>query len=158
MSHDYILTTLGHSVSSPKAQASTIASRKASLGAPANRDVLKRAYKHAFKMFIQPPKRTLDVETSIALWTPFFGPQALHWQTGGTDWFALWSDFMTNKNKRPVNRDVWDQTFVFAEKTIEHGNVGFWSEDGAWPGVVDEFVEWVKERQGAGDTAAMEIE
>lgn len=139
-------------------QRSAIAARQSSLPTPASRDILKRVYKHAFKMCLQPPKRSLDVETAIALWTPLFSSQALHWQTGNTDWFALWCDFMTNKNKRPVNKDAWDQTFAFAEKTLEHGDVSFWSEDGAWPGVIDEFVEWVKDKQPAKEDGAMEIE
>jgi DCN1-like protein 1/2 len=74
----------------------------------------------------------------------------------------LWSEFLRTKSKRPVNKDVWDQTLVFAEKVLEDGGVGFWSEDGAWPGVVDEFVESVKaerpylDPEKKGD--AMEVE
>jgi DCN1-like protein 1/2 len=26
--------------------------------------------------------------------------------------------------------------------------LSFWSEDGAWPGVIDEFVAYVKEKRG----------
>ena len=84
-----------------------------------------------------------------------FSSQALHWfseadadaGTPDTDWFALWTEFLRDKSKRPINKDVWDQTLVFAERTLEDWDVGFWSEDGAWPGVVDEFVEWVKQER-----------
>lgn len=78
-----------------------------------------------------------------------FSPQGITWITEASDgeevnWFELWTEFLRTKSKRPVNKDVWDQTLVFAEKTVESGGIGFWSEDGAWPGVIDEYVEWIK--------------
>ena len=45
---------------------------------------------------------------------------------------------------------MWDQTGKFVIKTMEaHGeNMSWWSEDGAWPGVIDQFVEYVREKRG----------
>jgi DCN1-like protein 1/2 len=116
---------------------------------PQHRETFKRVYRHTFKLFLQPPARSLDIDTAILLWTILLSPQGVKWETessssGTVTWFDLWSEFLRTKSKRPVNKDVWDQTLAFAEKTVEHGGLGFWSEDGAWPGVVDEFVEWVK--------------
>ncbi|KAF2104942.1 hypothetical protein NA57DRAFT_71141 [Rhizodiscina lignyota] len=151
-------------------QSTAIKVRTSEISTPSSRDILKRVYRHTFKLFLQPPARSLDIETAIALWTVLFSPQALHWQspanaeTGApeTDWFELWTEFLRTKSKRPVNKDVWDQTLVFAEKVLEEGGVGFWSEDGAWPGVVDEFVEWVKQEKPYLDpeknTDEMEVE
>ncbi|MBE7179728.1 MAG: DCN1-like protein [Terriglobus roseus] len=150
------------SAASTDSQRAFVAGRKSSIAAPASRDVFKRVYKHTFKLFLQPPARSLDVDTAVALWSVLFAPGGgggLRWQSpdGRADWFALWADFMRTRNKRPVNRDVWDQTLAFAEKTLEHGGVGFWSEDGAWPGVIDEFALWVKsEVPGADKVDAMD--
>ena len=45
---------------------------------------------------------------------------------------------------------MWDQTAVFVGKTMEDESMGFWSEDGAWPSCIDEFVAFVKEKRGTG--------
>lgn len=42
---------------------------------------------------------------------------------------------------------MWDQTGIFVLKSLEDGDMGWWSEDGAWPGVLDEFVGYVRERR-----------
>jgi len=43
---------------------------------------------------------------------------------------------------------MWNQTFEFYLKTLEDETLSFWSEDSAWPGVIDEFVVYVKEKRG----------
>lgn len=43
---------------------------------------------------------------------------------------------------------MWDQTGVFAMKSLEDESMSWWSEDGAWPGVLDEFVFYVREKRG----------
>lgn len=48
--------------------------------------------------------------------------------------------------KKSVNKDMWNQTYEFYVKTLEDPSLGFWSEDSAWPGVIDEFVAWAKTR------------
>lgn len=35
-------------------------------------------------------------------------------------------------------------------KSLEDESMGWWSEEGAWPSCLDEFVEFVKERTGKG--------
>lgn len=41
---------------------------------------------------------------------------------------------------------MWNQTLEFAFKSIDDESLDFWSEDGAWPGVIDEFVAWYKRK------------
>jgi DCN1-like protein 1/2 len=43
---------------------------------------------------------------------------------------------------------MWNQTFEFFQKTMQDETLSFWSEDGAWPGVIDEFVAFIKEKRG----------
>ena len=46
-----------------------------------------------------------------------------------------------------MNRDMWNMTYEFYKKTLEDESLGWWDEHGAWPGVVDDFVVYVKERR-----------
>lgn len=47
-----------------------------------------------------------------------------------------------------MNKDLWEQVEVFMRKTMEDENFGWWSADGAWPGALDDFVEWVQKKRG----------
>lgn len=42
---------------------------------------------------------------------------------------------------------------MFAEKTLADEALSFWSEDSAWPGVIDEFVEYIKTDKRGGQNA-----
>ena len=54
---------------------------------------------------------------------------------------------------------MWDQTGAFAKKCLEDETMSWWSEDGAWPGVLDDFVAYVRKRrhEGSGDGDRMEL-
>lgn len=52
---------------------------------------------------------------------------------------------------------MWDQTGVFVQKSLEDESMGWWSEDGAWPGVLDDFVGYVRERRKANNNG-MDVE
>ncbi|KAJ4286599.1 Scaffold-type E3 ligase [Collariella sp. IMI 366227] len=45
---------------------------------------------------------------------------------------------------RSVSRDLWNQLLPFALKALQDESLGFWSEEQAWPGLIDEFVLWCK--------------
>lgn len=44
---------------------------------------------------------------------------------------------------------------MFALKSLDDESLGWWSEDGAWPGVLDEFVAFVAEKRAE---AEMDVE
>jgi DCN1-like protein 1/2 len=47
---------------------------------------------------------------------------------------------------------MWFQALEFFNKAKSDESLSFWSEDSAWPGVIDEFVLWLKEKRGdSGD-------
>lgn len=50
---------------------------------------------------------------------------------------------------------MWEQTAVFMIKSLEDQTMSWWSEDGAWPGVLDDFVTFVKEKR---EGTSMDIE
>jgi len=59
-------------------------------------------------------------------------PQASPW----LDW---WLDYLETSWKKGVSKDMWEQMGKFVLKTMEPGGeaMGWWSEEGAWPGVID---------------------
>lgn len=44
---------------------------------------------------------------------------------------------------------MWDQTGSFMLKSLGDESMSWWSEDGAWPSILDEFVVYVREKRGS---------
>lgn len=113
----------------------------------------KQVYKGSFKYAKPEDKRAIPVEDAFAFWDMFFGGQkgGIDWGSKGTNWYELWREYYTSKNSRPVNKDLWGQVAELVSKTREPGGetLEWWSEDGAWPTAVDDFVAFVKEKRGA---------
>ncbi|CZT40983.1 probable SCRO protein [Rhynchosporium secalis] len=110
--------------------------------------LFKRVYKHAFICSKETSQKALPLENAIIYWQLLFAPPGMKWITPSTNWLQLWIDFISQKWTRSVNKDMWNQTAVFFEKTLQDETLGFWSEDGAWPGVIDQFVEYAKKERG----------
>ena len=120
-----------------------------------DRSYFKRVYRHAFAAGKEADQRALSLENALVFWTMLFSPPGLEWRTASTDWLALWKSYLEENWTRSVNRDMWNMTLEFATRSMEDETLGFWSEDGAWPGVVDEFVAWCRAR-GVGAQGRME--
>jgi len=93
----------------------------------------------------------VQLETAIDFWRLLFSQGGFRWKDAETDWLELYVEFLESKWRKSINKDLWDQTGVFAQKTLEDGSMSWWSEDGAWPGVIDDFVAFVRERRGGGE-------
>jgi DCN1-like protein 1/2 len=72
----------------------------------------------------------------------------------------MWCEFYESQVKRPVNKDLWNMVGELVQKTKEPGgeSLEWWTEDGAWPMAVDEFVSWVKEKRKASAPPADAME
>ncbi len=104
-------------------------------------------------------QRALALDTALTYWTLLFSPPGQRWVVpSGADLLEEWKGFLTANWTRSVNRDMWNMTLEFALKTLEDETLGFWSEDGAWPGVVDEFVAWYGKKKNTAAAAAMEVD
>jgi len=118
----------------------------------------KRVYRYTFAAGKEEDQRALSLETAVAFWRMLFAPPGQCWKTRSYDWLHFWGSFLDEKWTRSVNRDMWNQVLEFANKTLEDETLGFWSEDAAWPSVIDDFVAWCKEKGVGQGNNAMEMD
>jgi DCN1-like protein 1/2 len=134
--------------------------RRGSLADASFRPTFKQIYKHTFLLARLSGQKAVALDAATVYWRLLLTSPSLEWSTSSTPWLEWWIEFVQEKYKKSVNKDMWDQTLVFAEKTLADESLSFWSEDSAWPGVIDEFVEYVKTDKRAGQSVgdAMEVE
>ncbi|OWZ78094.1 defective in Cullin neddylation protein 1 [Cryptococcus neoformans Bt85] len=122
-------------------------------------EYFKKVYNHAFQLARGGPQsltRSLPLDTAIDLWTLFFPPAFNHSPSALSHLpdnsppqftqpeFDLWIQFMQKKNKA-VSKDTWALLVDFArgiDKDFKE-----YDEDGAWPSMIDDFVEYVREKK-----------
>ncbi|KAL1995110.1 hypothetical protein VTN49DRAFT_1297 [Thermomyces lanuginosus] len=124
-------------------------------------DLFRRVYRYAFVLCRMQGQRNLNFDIAAEQWRLFFTDEngGISWNTPTTPWLDWYLEFLEQRGKRPVNKDLWEQTLEFMRKTHEDENFGWWSADGAWPGTLDDFVEWVQsKRKSAAGGEAMEVE
>ncbi|EFQ35414.1 uncharacterized protein GLRG_10558 [Colletotrichum graminicola M1.001] len=117
----------------------------------------RKVYRHTFVASKEPNQKALNLEIAIVYWNVLFSPPGWLWKTKNHDWLQLWLKFLEEKWTRSVNRDMWNQILEFATKTMADETLSFWSEDGAWPSVIDDFVAWCKEK-GVGKAETMDLD
>ncbi|KAL4862226.1 hypothetical protein BDV12DRAFT_203264 [Aspergillus spectabilis] len=125
---------------------------------PTDPDLFRRVYRYAYPLSVPQGSRSLPLEYAVDQWQLFFATQkgGIAWNTRTTPWLDWWIEYVTEKYKKSLSKDTWQQVEVFMRKTREDEQFGWWDEDGAWPGVLDEFVAFVKEKRGKGE--GMEVE
>lgn len=107
-------------------------------------DYFKSVYRHAFIAGKESNVKSLDLKDAIVFWQLLFSPPGRPWKTENRDWFALWEQFLTAKWTRSVNKDMWNMTLEFANKTMHDEALTFYNEEDSWPAVIDEFVAWYR--------------
>ncbi len=111
----------------------------------------KQVYRNAFKLAKPEGQRSVPMDAAIDFWNMFFrrGKGGIEWNTPSTKWLDLWCEFYESQSKRPVNKDLWNMVGELVLKTKEPGgeSLAWWTEDGAWPMAVDDFVAFVKEKR-----------
>lgn len=119
--------------------------------------LFKRVYRYAFLVGKEADQKALGLENSLVYWGMLFSQPGMVWKTANHDWLELWKTFLGEKWTRSVNKDMWNMTLEFALKTLSDETLSFWNEDGAWPSVIDGFVEWCRER-GIGKAEKMDVD
>ncbi|KAI9840388.1 MAG: Scaffold-type E3 ligase [Sclerophora amabilis] len=129
---------------------------------PTDQDLFRRVYRYTFQLARLPGQKAVALDAAIEYWRLLFTPpHGVAWSTpSGTPWLDRWITYLTERWKRTVNRDMWNMTYEFFRKSIEQDDLSWWDEQGAWPGVLDDFVGYVKEtrEKEGGEPGAMEVE
>ena len=135
----------------PSAQKAVLRTITASLDSPAARaptGVFRRVYRHTFKLALAQGSKSIPLDMATEYWRLLLGEAGFAWRAPGTPWLEWWTGFLDERWRKAVNKDLWDQTLLFADKTMLDGSLSWWSEESAWPGIIDEFVDWVKTEKG----------
>ncbi|KAI2609167.1 DUF298-domain-containing protein [Hypoxylon sp. NC1633] len=113
-----------------------------------DRTLFRKVYRYAFVVGKEADQRALSLDNAILYWESLFKKPGQAWvgSSVGIDWLDEWITFLHENWTRSVSRDMWNQTYEFAVKSMEDESLGFWSEDGAWPGVIDDFVAWYRRK------------
>lgn len=117
----------------------------------------KRIYKYAFVAGRERDQKALSLENATVYWSMLFANPGWEWKSENHDWLEHWKTFLSEKWTRSVNKDMWNMTIEFALKSVEDESLSFWSEDGAWPSVIDDFVDWCK-KNGIAKSESMEVD
>ncbi|KAF4512248.1 hypothetical protein G6O67_001413 [Ophiocordyceps sinensis] len=119
--------------------------------------LFKRVYRYAFVVGRERDQKALSLDNAIVYWVMLFTSPGMAWKTKHRDWFNLWRTFLTETWTRSVNKDMWNMILEFALKSMTDDSLSFWTENGAWPSVVDDFVLWCRER-GVGKPQSMDVD
>ncbi|GAB7339577.1 hypothetical protein MBLNU457_6180t2 [Dothideomycetes sp. NU457] len=141
----------GENVSDLSKTRNIVLKRQAQLPQESGRATFRSIYKHTFVIARPQGQKAVPLEAAIEYWKVLFSEPSLAWATANTPWLDWWIEFLNDRWKKSVNKDMWDQTLSFAQKTLEDDSLKWWSEDSAWPGVIDEFVEYAQKEKRGGE-------
>lgn len=122
-----------------------------------NTALFKKVYRYTFVAGREADQKALSLENAMVYWSMLFSPPGMIWKSKSQDWLELWKTFLNEKWTRSVNKDMWNMTLEFAVKSMADESLSFWNEDGAWPSVIDDFVEWCR-ASGIGKSESMEVD
>ncbi|PIO76214.1 hypothetical protein TELCIR_01728 [Teladorsagia circumcincta] len=89
-------------------------------------------------------QRNLDLETALAYWKILFADKF--------PLLSLWEEFLLAEHGKAISRDTWNLLLDFC-LTIRPDLTNY-DEDGAWPVLIDQFVEYAREKLGLPREAA----
>lgn len=128
----------------------------------ADPDYFKRLYQLGFRLGSGPQQKSIDMGVALEFWGALFQPTLRSWRSAHVDWLGAWKQYLTGKFgvvkldedgeiadvewTRTVSKDLWNQLPRFAAKTLQDETLSFWSEEQAWPALIDEFVVWCRDR------------
>ncbi|KAL3878518.1 hypothetical protein ACJMK2_030858 [Sinanodonta woodiana] len=97
----------------------------------------KNIYRYAFDFARDKDQRSMDIDTAKAMLAIVLGK---HWSL-----FGAFNHFLGQSKYKAINKDQWCNILEFS-RTI-YPDLSNYDEDGAWPVLLDEFVEWLKEQR-----------
>ncbi|KAK3100455.1 hypothetical protein FSP39_020327 [Pinctada imbricata] len=95
----------------------------------------KNIYRFAFDFARDKDQRSMDIETAKAMLALLLGK---HWSL-----FPSFNMYLEQSKYKVINKDQWCNILEFSRSIMS--DLSNYDEDGAWPVLLDEFVEWLKE-------------
>ncbi|XP_059820317.1 DCN1-like protein 5 isoform X3 [Hypanus sabinus] len=99
----------------------------------------KQIYRYAFDFARDKDQRSLDIDTAKSMLALLLGRT---WAL-----FSAFYQFLEQSKYRVMNKDQWFNVLEFSRTVL--ADLSNYDEDGAWPVLLDEFVEWQKARQSS---------
>lgn len=96
----------------------------------------KSLYQFTFSYAKNLQQKSLDLELAIAYWRILM--------TNRFKFLNLWIDFLQETHKRAITRDTWNLLLDFS--VMIDDNMSNYDEEGAWPVLIDEFVDYSRKK------------
>ena len=103
-------------------------------------------YSYAFSFAREKGQKCLQLDTAVGMWRLLFADER-RWR-----YVDEWCDYLRAHHNRAVSKDTWQQLLEFTRQIKP--DFSNYDEAGAWPYVLDCFVEHMKEKQAANAGAA----